>query len=382
MPRWKKCEKGNSKTPGDKSNVTCYNCQAKDHYANKCPLPSTKTTKTDKDNKEDNNQLGMFVGTTHSVSSDEASDEEDTQDAFFDALENKSDDGMFVGTTHSVSSDEISDADAAEELQDNFVDTFKQERDPQEAFDMTNTAKLIPFFEMDIPEDQLETLEPDGDEESMTSMPPLECDTEDEESTKSMPPLEYDMDYEEYDSIDEDGETFNGTILHTDDGWIIHPNLQTDDGWTPQNGGIMVEGSSDDEDSMPGLTQRVFNMDDSSDDEDSTPGLEQRFPNTEDFSDEESSLPELLEKGTYYDDSSDEEDNEDDMPRLENSEAYMRAHTTKDDDLPDSVRNIVDDEEDETMELQGDWIFEDMQLEEEPTAEKDLTSETVWRKCQ
>ena len=182
MPRWKKCEKGNSKTPGDKSNVTCYNCQAKDHYANKCPLPSTKTTKTDKDNKEDNNQLGMFVGTTHSVSSDEASDEEDTQDAFFDALENKSDDGMFVGTTHSVSSDEISDADA-EELQDNFVDTFKQERDPQEAFDMTNTAKLIPFFEMDIPEDQLETLEPDDDEESTTSMPRLECDTEGEEST-------------------------------------------------------------------------------------------------------------------------------------------------------------------------------------------------------
>ena len=81
-----------------------------------------------------------------------------------------------------MSSDETSDVDA-EELQDNFFNTFKQEWDPQDVFDMTNTAKLIPFFEMDIPEDQLETLEPDDDEESTTSMPPLECDTEGEEST-------------------------------------------------------------------------------------------------------------------------------------------------------------------------------------------------------
>jgi hypothetical protein len=60
----KKSENGSSKAPGDKSKVTCYNCQVKGHYANKCPLPSTKTTKPDKD-KEDNNELGMFVGGNH-----------------------------------------------------------------------------------------------------------------------------------------------------------------------------------------------------------------------------------------------------------------------------------------------------------------------------
>ena len=43
----------------------------------------------------------------------------------------------------------------------------------------------------------------------------------------------------------------------------------------------MVEDSSDaDEESMPGLAQRVFNTDDSSDDEDSMPGLKQRFSTT------------------------------------------------------------------------------------------------------
>lgn len=43
------------------------------------------------------NLVCSWVGTTHSVSSDETSDEEDTQDAFFDALENKTDDGMSWG---------------------------------------------------------------------------------------------------------------------------------------------------------------------------------------------------------------------------------------------------------------------------------------------
>jgi hypothetical protein len=97
----------------------------------------------------------------------------------------------------------------------------------------------------------------------------------------------------------------------------------------------------------------------------------------DDSSDDESSLPELLEKGTNHDASLDAEEEEDDMPRLENSEAYMRAQTPKDDDLPYLVHNTVDDDEDESMELQGDWNFEDMQLEEELTAEKDLTSETM-----
>jgi hypothetical protein len=42
-----------TKTPGDKSNVTCFNCQEKGHYANKCPKP--------KKDKADNN-MAMFVG--------------------------------------------------------------------------------------------------------------------------------------------------------------------------------------------------------------------------------------------------------------------------------------------------------------------------------
>lgn len=49
---------------GKQGHKGCYNCQVKGHYANKCPLPSTKTTKPDKD-KEDNNELGMFVGGNH-----------------------------------------------------------------------------------------------------------------------------------------------------------------------------------------------------------------------------------------------------------------------------------------------------------------------------
>ena len=91
------------------------------------------------------------------------------------------------------------------------------------------------------------------------------------------------------------------------------------------------------------------NTDDSSDDEGSMPGLAQRFLTTDVFLDDESSVPELLERGHYYDDSSDEEDDEDDMPRLANSEEYMRAHTPKYKDLLESVHNIVDDDEDETI---------------------------------